>query len=195
MNTSLRTVLISSFCTLLSFSALSFQSPQPQAPADQDMERITVYGQKTLRELKKEIRKTTKAFFKDYNKLNKNNMYSVICKKERNSGSNFKSTNCEPRYVKSRRADIINSAVFGNNAGSVSGIQLNDAEGNPVGSTQAIAFSRITMLSNAAKVSSSQNKKFEEHMAKLMKNNPALYEKYKELMALQDEYDYKKANR
>lgn len=195
MNTKLKTLLAGLVCASLSCSALALQSPQPQEPADnKDIERITVYGQKTLRELNKEIQKTTKAFFKDYNKINDNNLYSVICRKQKRAGSNFKGTTCEPRFVKIQRSNQIATRAFGNNGGNLGGIDLNPETGGG-GTTASLALGRLALLAGVNRVPPAQSKKFDAHVQELMKKHPELVEQYKAILELQAEYAFKKANR
>lgn len=189
MNTRLKTLLISFCCVLVSFSTFARQSPQPVSE-DEHIERITVYGEKSIRELNKEIKKMTKSFFKDYNKLNQNNQYAVICKKQSQANTSIKTQYCEPRYVKSHRGQVIATRVFGNDPSALSGIDLTDG-----GVTDALAISRLVNLNGMSRVPPSQNKKFNAHVAELMKKHPHLVEKFQKILALQEEYAYKKANR
>lgn len=169
MNTKLRTVLISAFCIGLSFPALSLQAQEEQESADETVERITVYGRKTLPEIKKQIQKASLDFFKDYNKLNVDHQYDMICRKEKNRGSNFQSTNCAPRFVKTRRSDILAT-------------QLNGGTG----------LGGLTMFGGGA-VSKSQKKKFNDHLVKLLQANPELFKKFQKIAELQSEFAETKA--
>lgn len=190
MNTQLRNILISCTCVFLSLPAFARQSPPPPTEADGNIERITVYGQKSIRELNKEIQKITKSFFQDYNKINRNNQYAVVCKKESRVNTNLKTQYCEPRYVKRHRAQMIDTLVFSNDSSTISGADLRDG-----GVTTSLALSRLVSLAGLNRVPPAQNKKFHAHMAELMKKNPHLIEKYQKIVDLQEEYIYKKTNR
>lgn len=195
MKFKLKPLLVGFVCASFSLSSLALQSPQPQEESkDENIERITVYGTKSLRELNKEIQKTTKAFFKDYNAINDDNLYNVICKKEKRGGSNFRVTTCEPRFVKINRSNQIATRAFGNNGANLGGVDLNPETGSG-GVTQSLALSRLALLAGVNRVPPAQSKKFDEHVNKLMKKHPELVEKFQAIIELQKEYAFKKANR
>lgn len=190
MKTKLRTTLISVLCLGITTTAFSLQAQDSEASADKNMEKITVYSKKSIPQLKREITKTTKSFFKDYNKLNDNHQYAVICRKEKNPGSNFKSTSCEPRFVKTRRSDLMAVQQAGGFTTSLGVVEYGTA---PARSTHAL--SKLNLLSSAAKIGVSRDQKFNAHVEKVLSENPELLKKYKEIMGLQSEYAYKRANR
>lgn len=187
MNVKLRLSLFAAVYIGLSGPAFSSQGEPQQASAEKSVERITVYGTKTVAQLKKEITKSTKAFFKDYNKLNGIKQYAVICRKEKNPGSHFKSTSCEPRFVKTKRSDMLAAQQAGGSTTSLSVVDYGSG-----GGAGTFALSKLNLMTGAARVSVSQNKKFNEHVEKIFSENPELLEKYKEIMGLQSEYAYKR---
>lgn len=164
MNTVLKISLVLGVCLGLSSPGLAKQAEEARSSADDEVERITVYGRKTLPQLRNQIQKASLSFFKDYNKINDDHQYAMICKKERIPGSNFKATNCEPRFVKSRRSDMLAT-------------QLNSGAG----------LSNTTMF-GGANVSKTQKKKFNDHLVKLLKENPELLQKFNQLAELKQEF-------
>lgn len=186
MNTRFEKLLTSLVCALLSFPLMAIQSPQSKEHNDGEIEKITIYGQKTIRELNKEIQKITESFFKDYNKINKNNKYNVVCKKQSRANTSIKVSYCEPRYVKMHRAQKIDMLIFNNDPSTLT-VQ-EGAEG-------PLAVMRFIGLAGVDRVPPVQNKKFHEHLIKLMEENPHLIDKYQKIIDLKEEYIYKKKNR
>ena len=187
--TRFKTRLISFVCFLSSFSAFSYPSAEEPLGTDKQIERITVYGQASIRQLKKDIRAKGLEFFREFNKVNDINQYAMVCKKEQRIGSNFRDTTCEPRFIRTNRAQLTAALVFGNDPSSLNATQTS------TGALPPFALSRVSLVSNIGRLASSNNKKFYEHVAKLLESNPQLIKKYEELLDLQAVYAYKKANR
>lgn len=90
---------------LLSPSSYALQEGSKEEPSSQT-ERIEVYGQRPLFLIKKEIDRMEVSFYKLYNKLNKKSKYDMVCKPEKDLGTNITRTVCEPRYMKTVRAQL-----------------------------------------------------------------------------------------
>jgi hypothetical protein len=196
-NTLLRSLSIIIPTALIAFSfsfpTLSSQADENPANYKPDIERIEVYGQRSLRLLKKEIKLKSKEFFKAFNNFNDVNRFGIVCIRKQLAGTNFKERVCEPRFVRTNRAQLTATRYFSNDPSSVSGVSLSPESGG--GNLPPAALSRIVALSDIARIAASQNKKFYEHVAKLMKENPELIEKYQEILDLQAAFAYKKANK
>jgi hypothetical protein len=193
MNTKLIIFLVSFVCISFSFPTLSFQADESPGSYKPPIERIEVYGQRSLRHLRKEIKLKSKEFFKAFNNLNDINQYGIVCKNEQVAGSSFRERVCEPRFVRANRAQLTATRYFSNDPSSVSGVSLRPESGG--GNLPPAILSRVVALSDVARLAASQNKKFYEHVAKLMQENPKLIEQYKELLDLQAAYVYKKTNK
>jgi hypothetical protein len=193
----LQSLNIVAFVVLLAFSfpspALSSQTDESPASYKPGIERIEVYGQRSLRLLRKEIKSKSHEFFKAFNNLNDVNQFGIVCIREQVAGSNFKERVCEPRFVRTNRSQITATRYFNNDPSSVSGTSLSPESGG--GNLPPAILSRIVSLSDVARIAASQNKKFYDHVEKLMKDNPELIEKYQEILDLQAAYAYKKANK
>ncbi|MBO9489500.1 hypothetical protein J7384_03900 [Endozoicomonas sp. G2_1] len=195
MNTKVTISLVSFLGLLFSNIALGLQSNDSDKAKKESVERITVYGQKSLYQLKKDINARSKDFFKDYNKYNDNNQFAMVCKKEKRSGSSFKATTCEPRFVRNGRAKLTTAGIFGNDPNTLNGVDLNSDGGGSRGSTPPLAMARIAMMSRSSVITASQNKRFEKHVEKLLKENPELLGQYRDILELQAAYAQKKANK
>lgn len=177
----------------VAFPSISLQAEKNPANYKPDIEIIEVYGQRSLRLIKKDIKLKSNQFFKALNKLNDINQFAIVCIREHVRGSNFKEKVCEPRFVRTNRAQITAALVFANDPSSVSAVPLSPESGG--GSLPPTALSRIGALSNIARIAASQNKGFYEHIEKLMRDNPELIKQYQEIIDLQTAYEYKKANK
>lgn len=195
MNAKVTISLVSFLGLLFSNIALGLQSNDSDKAKKESVERITVYGQKSLYQLKKDINARSKDFFKDYNKYNDNNQFAMVCKKEKRSGSSFKATTCEPRFVRNGRAKLTTAGIFGNDPNTLNGVDLNSDGGGSRGSTPPLAMARIAMMSRSSVITASQNKRFEKHVEKLLKENPELLGQYRDILELQAAYAQKKANK
>lgn len=195
MNTKIMISLISFLGLWFSTIAVAIESNDIEKEKQESVERITVYGQKSLYQLKKDINAKSKDFFKDYNQYNNNNLFAMVCKKEKRSGSSFKATTCEPRFVRNGRAKLTTAGVFGNDPNTLSGVDLNSDGGGSRGTTPPLAMARIAMMSRSSIITASQNKRFEKHVEKLLKENPELLKQYRDILELQAAYAQKKSDK
>ena len=68
------------------------------AAADETVDEITVYGEKSLPKLKLEYEAAELNFYNLYNDINDDYRYDVICREEAPTGSHIKQRVCWPRY-------------------------------------------------------------------------------------------------
>ena len=190
-----KTLSIAVLSTLLAFS-LSFPaaSSLSQNSSDSgnierltqdskdDIERITVYGQRNVFQLKKDIRKKRKAFYKLFNQINDNKKFHVICKNVRRSNSHFSDHVCEPRYIKTNRAKQTASNAY---AGDVN-INIGDGD----------AYTgRLNTISKVRESAYGEIDSFFGHMQDLIAKNTELSERYFEILDLTAAYEQKKENK
>ena len=105
--------------SLLVFSHLTFatysdgMSPDKQNAADtpERFEQIEVWGRRTKPQLIKDFMHARAEFYDMFNALNDNPKFDMLCHHRRPVGSNIAVEECEPRYMKEQRADLISLAL------------------------------------------------------------------------------------
>lgn len=74
---------------------------------DEDIETVTVYGQRTLPYIQKQIQKTQMKFYDELNALNTISKFDLICERKSAKGSRIVKRSCEPRFLKDTRAQLV----------------------------------------------------------------------------------------
>jgi hypothetical protein len=148
---------------LLSLSVYGNQ----QSSQDDDVENITVYGQRSLPDIIKKIEKTRVRFYDELNALNDIPKFEMICSMVKPVGSNIAKRECEPRYMKEAKARVTqqNVAMRGNI----------DISNNP-------SNSQITMETKREQIA------YQKHIQKLLIENPELQTTFIELQNLVAKY-------
>jgi hypothetical protein len=187
--TLLQNLSIAVFTTLLAFS-ISFPAASSlrQDSSDNieklneenrdDVERITVYGQRNIFQLKKDIRNKRKVFYKLFNEANNIKKYHVSCRVERRKSSSFVDHICEPRFVRTNRSRLTTARGTGGDA-----------------SFDVADVSRFNMLVELRDFSYYNSEDFFSHMQKVLLETPELQETYFEILDLTEAYEQKKEDR
>ena len=99
------TLLVFTLSVQTVFAGNAEEVPSPMATQTEtetpgQMEEVTVYGQKTLLNLKRAMIEAENNTFEVFNSLNTDNQYDMRCYKEAPTGSHIKHRFCYPNYVK-----------------------------------------------------------------------------------------------
>ena len=98
------TLLVFTLSVQTVFAGNAEEVPSPMATQTEtetpgQMEEVTVYGQKTLLNLKRAMIEAENNTFEVFNSLNTDNQYDMRCYKEAPTGSHIKYRFCYPNYV------------------------------------------------------------------------------------------------
>jgi hypothetical protein len=165
-------LLVNVLALLFSFPAFSFQNPDGN---NKEVEQITIYGQRTVFELKRDIKKKQRVFYRHFNQVNDRKKFDVLCKKQRRNSSHFSDQICEPRYIKTKRARTTSANGFAGDSN--------------------FSFARLPSLGQLKQSHYSDKDGFFGHMKKILDNNPDLAEEYIDLLNLTNAYEQKKLSR
>lgn len=97
---------------LICASPQIIEAQEPDSAADDVLEEITVYGEKTTLELKREYELAEEKFFNLYNELNDDWRFDVVCRREAPTGSHIKQQVCWTRYELLAREQEGKSKLF-----------------------------------------------------------------------------------
>jgi len=155
----------------LLFLALENVSANENTDSEENIEIISVKGQRTLPGVKKLIFKAQYSFYDLYNQMNDSSKFDVLCKVTKRRGSQIADRVCEPRYLKDTRARLIQERA-------ASGL--------------GIDFSKLPTEDEVHMAAKKDKEESIAHMSKIIKQSPELQEHWLALAALVKKYDARK---
>ena len=163
----------SRFSTLVtSLTVTLLMTPLVSASPDrEDIEIITVTGDQSLAQMRSAIKQKRLEFYEAYNDVNTDKYFDMMCEWRATIGSNIKSIECEPRYVRLIRSEQTRDNIHGFD------FYLNKVP----------ADTHLTPLLRA------KHEKAEAHMAKLIQQHPELTNKWNELLIAVYRYESQKS--
>jgi hypothetical protein len=93
-----RALYVLALCGFDAQAALAQDEVVKDTAAEETVDEITVYGEKSLPKLKLEYEAAELNFYNLYNDINDDRRFDVICREEAPTGSHIKQRVCWPRY-------------------------------------------------------------------------------------------------
>ncbi|HCS81567.1 MAG TPA: hypothetical protein DIV42_10420 [Alteromonas macleodii] len=133
----------------------------------QKVERIDVVGQKTTPQLVTAFEQERFAFLELYNEINNVAKFDMICHRSKPTGSQIVRKHCEPRYLKSYRAMMIQKA---SNTSTSDNTYIN--------------FGLLPHDDDIKFLTKNTREENHDHVAALIATHPELWESFKKLDAI-----------
>lgn len=149
-------------------------------PASPTMETTVVQG-KSLKDLRKDLKKAEDRFRSLYNELNQDASQRVECKEEASTGSRFTKRSCSTQGMNAATAEQVRQSL----AEMSFGASQASAAGGAVGSGPAAAAPGTTRVVGEANSSgpvnvSSERDAFQKNMEKLLTDHPELRQRLRD---------------
>lgn len=161
----------------LALVVLASLSSQAFAQLDKKgIERIEVLGQQTMPQLERAFEQQRFAFLELYNSINEVAKFDMICSTVKQTGSQIARKECEPRYLKSFRALMVQAAG-------------NTSTNN---SRMSIDLGRLASNDDLAFLIKETREESHEHVAALIATHPELFESFVKLDAINQKIKQRK---
>ena len=175
------------FSILLALSSAAYSQvaaiDEPESGAPETIEEITVYGDKSLSQLRRELHKASEAFFDVYNDVNSNDDFDIFCDYQTKLGQRRRDHVCTPRFAMMAEARETSAWLM-------SGIQLQRSTGPDAGFNTGMGFRTPT----ARRVLEKEALIFRE-MSELLAQRPELREALVELARASNGYESERLRR
>ena len=163
--------------TWLALVVLASLSTQAIAQLDKKaIERIEVRGQQTTPQLERAFEQQRFAFLELYNSINEVAKFDMICSTVKPIGSQIARKQCEPRYLKSFRALMVQAAG-------------NTSTNN---TRMSIDLGRLASNDDLAFLTKETRDQSHEHVAALIATHPELFESFVKLDAINQKIKQRK---
>ena len=164
-----RNVIRSIWALLLTATCFSAVAQIDKAELDsKKFERIEVKGEKTKVQLQKAFEQQRFVFLEMFNEINDVAKFDMICTRRKTIGSNITRKYCEPRYVKTYRAMMMQDL----------------ASGSPGPNKPAFDLMRMKNDKDIYFLTKWTREESYDHVAALIATHPELFEAFKKLDAI-----------
>lgn len=86
-------------CLALDESTTAWAESEPDSNRDKPIDEVVAAGTKSLATLEAEALAAEDRFYEEYNRLNDDDDYDMVCQKEAQPGTQIKTRNCRPKIV------------------------------------------------------------------------------------------------